>query len=84
MISTQLWHYVPDFDEIVRPDEPDFAGTGLKSASVIRTGRLAVVESGILLGAVGRIAPEPLHRIKASLSHWLMETGDSTDLTTST
>jgi len=84
MISTQLRHCVPNFDEIVRPDDPDFVESGLKTESLIRTGRLAVVETGILLGAIGRIAPERLLGIKTSLSRWLTETGGSTNVTTST
>ena len=49
MISSQTRHYVEGFDEIVSEDTPDFATSGLKTASVIRVGRLAVVEGKILL-----------------------------------
>lgn len=73
MISGQTRHYVTEFDEIVREDDADFAESGLKVASVIRVGRLAVVQSGILLGAVGHIAPERLERIKQHLADWLRE-----------
>lgn len=71
MISSQIRHCIPEFDEIVREDDPDFATSGLKVASVIRTGRLAVVQGQILLGAVGQIAPERLQRIKDHLAEWL-------------
>ena len=40
MISTQLHHYVPGFDEIARAGDADFASSGLKQESVIRVGRL--------------------------------------------
>src|SRR5437870_3058523 len=53
MISSKVRHYVPEFDEIVREEDSDSAASGLKVASVIRVGRLAVVEAGILLGAAG-------------------------------
>ena len=71
MISSQVRHYVPEFDEIVRKEDSDFATSGLKVASVIRVGRLAVVEADILLGAAGEIATNRLQRIKTRLSQWL-------------
>ena len=72
MISSQVRHYVPEFDEIIREGDPDFAASGLKVSSVIRIGRLAVIEGEILLGATGQIAPERLGRIKTRLAEWLM------------
>jgi mRNA interferase MazF len=60
MISSQLHHYVTEFDEIVREDDPDFMESGLKTPSVIRVGRLAIVEEEILVGAIGQIAPQPV------------------------
>jgi len=71
MISTQLRHAVPKFDEIVQENDSDFADSGLKVASVIRSGRVAVVQGEMLLGAVGHIAPERLQRIKRNLAEWL-------------
>jgi mRNA interferase MazF len=73
MISSQVRHYIPGFDEIVGEDDPDFAESGLKASSVIRIGRLAVVEEEILLGAMGQIAPKRLERIKRHLAEWLMK-----------
>lgn len=71
MISSQMHQYIKDFDEIMDANEPDFVNSGLKVSSIIRVGRLAVVEESILLGAVGEIDPERLKRIKKSLSDWL-------------
>jgi mRNA interferase MazF len=71
MISSQVRHYVPEFDEIIRENDPDFVESGLKVSSVIRIGRLAAVEGEILLGAIGQIAPERLLRIKGRLADWL-------------
>lgn len=76
MISSQVRHYVPEFDEIVREDDSDFATSGLRVVSVIRVGRLAVVEAEILLGAAGEIAIDRLHRIKTRLSQWLEKAPD--------
>ena len=71
MVSSQIRQYIPGFDEIVQETDADFAGSGLKVSSVFRIGRLAVVEGGILLGAIGQIAPERLRRIKNHLADWL-------------
>ena len=64
-------HAIPEFDEIVREDDVDFAASGLKMPSLIRVGRLAVVQGEILLGAIGQVEDERLRRIKAHLADWL-------------
>ena len=73
MISGQTRQYVDQFDEIVRDDDDDFAESGLKKASVIRVGRLAVIEGQLLVGAAGQIAPERLQRIKHRLAAWILQ-----------
>jgi|SRR3990172_4969659 len=73
LISSQARHFIPEFDEIVQEGDLDFAESGLKVPSVIRVGRLAVVEGEILLGAIGQIAPERLKNVKERLSKWLMQ-----------
>jgi len=49
MISSQTRPYLPEFDEIIQEGDSDFSQTGLKLESVIRVGRLAVLEGGLLL-----------------------------------
>ncbi len=71
MISSQMHQYIQDFDEIIGKNDIDFARSGLKTSSVIRVGRLAVVEERVLLGAIGEIDDERLKRLKANLSDWL-------------
>jgi mRNA interferase MazF len=72
MISSQLRHYVEGFDEIIGEDAADFAASGLKTASLIRVGRLAVVDENILIGSIGEIGPERLARIKNHLASWIL------------
>jgi len=72
MISSQIRHAISYFDEIVREDDNDFADSGLKASSLIRVGRLAVVDGEILLGAIGQIATDRLQRIKGRLAEWLL------------
>jgi len=74
MISSQLRHYVQDFDEIVHEDSEDFATSGLKASSLVRVGRLAVVDETIMMGAVGEIGPERMERIKSRLANWILST----------
>ena len=71
MISSQIRHCIPGFDEVVQETDADFDPSGLKSTSVVRIGRLAVVDGEVLLGAIGQIASERLQRIKNRLAEWL-------------
>ena len=73
MISSRLYQRITGFDEIVQEGDPDFTASGLKTPSVIRVGRLAVVEGEILLGAIGQIASKRLRRIKSNLAKWLKQ-----------
>ena len=73
MISSQTRQYISGFDEIIQESDNDFSESGLKVASVIRVGRLAVVSGEILLGAIGQISSDRLARIKSNLSNWLSE-----------
>ena len=71
MISSQVRHYVREFDEIVEEGASDFATSGLRAPSLIRVGRLAVVEGQVLRGAIGQIAAERLQRIRDRLADWI-------------
>ncbi|MDI7277882.1 MAG: type II toxin-antitoxin system PemK/MazF family toxin [Anaerolineae bacterium] len=73
MVSTQTRNCTEGFDEVVQPGDPDFAGSGLKVASVVRVGRLAVVDGETLLGAIGEIDAQRLRRVKRRLANWLMQ-----------
>ena len=71
MISSQVERAIESFDEAVRTNDLDFADSGLKTDSVIRISRLAAVERGVLVGAIGHIGSERLSRVRASLSDWI-------------
>jgi len=71
MISSQTQQYIPEIDEIIKPDDKDFKDTGLRTESVIRLCRLAVVESSFLLGKLGQIDKERLERLKKNLCQWI-------------
>lgn len=71
MISSQLHHEVPEFDEIIRDTDSDFPQTGLKYTSLIRLTRLAVVSGNILEGAIGTLSEERLSHIYSRLADWI-------------
>ncbi len=56
-VSAQLQQRVAGFDEVIKPGDSDFAGSGLKSPSLIRLGFLAVLPLRSFLGAIGSISP---------------------------
>jgi len=68
-----LHQQVPGFDEIIRDGDEDYAQSGLKSESLIRVGRLGVLNGTVFEGAVGQISAERLTRIKTRLAQWLGE-----------
>lgn len=71
MISSQLRHEIPGTDEVVYPEDGDFALTGLKVPSVIRTTRIAVVAADMLQGAIGALPPPRLDSIRATIAGWI-------------
>jgi mRNA interferase MazF len=72
MISTRLYQQQTGLDEIISIEDEDFKESGLKTQSVIRASRLAVVEKEILLGKLGQISQQRLHRIKEKITNWIM------------
>ena len=71
MISSQLSQEIPGFDEIITSDDPDFRESGLKLSSLVRIGRLAVVNKDILIGKIGQVDGLRLSRIRQKLSEWI-------------
>lgn len=71
MVSSRLSQAEQDFDEIVDGTDADFAASGLKVPSVVRIGRLAVVEGALLMGLVGSIDEARLGRIRQRLAAWI-------------
>lgn len=76
MISSQTHQRIKGFDELIEEGDDDFPRSGLKVASVIRIGRLAVIEGQMLEGAIGSISPERMQRIRKTLTEWIGEGGE--------
>ena len=72
MISSQLHQYIEGFDEIVSEESDDYESSGLKMASVIRVGRLAVMDGSAFVGSIGEVAVSRLERIRNRLATWLI------------
>jgi mRNA interferase MazF len=70
-ISTQLHQRVADFDEVITPGDKEFAASGLKAASLIRLGFLAVLPEAALLGRIGTLSTTCRQRLLANLCRHL-------------
>ncbi|MHB8766076.1 MAG: type II toxin-antitoxin system PemK/MazF family toxin [Deferrisomatales bacterium] len=73
MVSTQLRQAVEGFDEVIAEGHEDYGSCGLRTTSVVRIARLAVVQSELLVGAIGEICASRLTRIRERLTAWIRE-----------
>jgi mRNA interferase MazF len=71
MISSQLDQLIPNFDEMISPEDSDFQQSGLKLPSVIRISRLAVAGKDIFIGKLGEVNSHRLRKIKQIISRWI-------------
>ena len=72
-VSTQLHQQVKGFDEVIQLSDPDFAATGLHSASLIRLGFLAVLPRSAVVGSIGAISTERHERLLKKLGDYLVK-----------
>jgi mRNA interferase MazF len=70
-ITTQLQQAAPELDERITPAEPDYRTSGLKSASLIRLGVLAVLPRSRFKGRIGSISAARRIRLLNKLSDFL-------------
>jgi mRNA interferase MazF len=67
-VSSQWRQEIPQWDERLSLDEPDFATSGLKVASVIRLNWLAAVNPNVSAGTLGFIGEDRLLRLRQRLA----------------
>lgn len=72
MVSTQLHQQIKGLEIVISTTDRDFAATGLKTDSLIRSSRLAVVGDDIFEGRLGSLTPTKLQEIRKRLSSWLL------------
>jgi mRNA interferase MazF len=70
-ISSQVQQAVPDFDEPIAPADVDFRTSGLKTASLIRLGYLAVLPRSEFKGRIGNVSAARRRRLLTRLSEFL-------------
>jgi mRNA interferase MazF len=70
-VSTQLHQRVAGFDEAIAPGDKEFAASGLKTASLIRLGFLAMLPEPTLLGKIGSLSSARHQRLLANLCRHL-------------
>jgi len=77
MISSQLRQQIAGVDDLIVESDNDYKNSGLKTASLFRVSRIAVIESTTLLGVIGEISTTRLSSIKASLASWINSSHDT-------
>ena len=70
-ISSQLRQAIPEWDEVLVPDEARFQSTGLRVASVIRLSHLGALPQSEIAGALGELDQDTLYRLLGRLAHHL-------------
>jgi mRNA interferase MazF len=75
-ISTQIQQAVPDFDETIGPADADFRTSGLKAASLIRLGFLAVLPRSEFKGRIGSVSAVRRNRLLTRLSDFLLPSSE--------
>jgi mRNA interferase MazF len=76
-VSSKLHHECTGFDEVVRSTDPDYSQSGLKVSSLIRLGLVATLPQAVIMGRLGRISDERLHRLQSRLArHIEISTGE--------
>jgi mRNA interferase MazF len=74
MISSQTSQQIEGFDMILSSNDADFGSSGLKTDSVVRISRLAVVNGDILFGSIGSISEDRMTLIRSRLAKWIQGT----------
>jgi mRNA interferase MazF len=72
MVSSQVLQAEAGFDEIITPNDSDFSASGLKTTSVLRLSRLAVLDGALLIGSIGVIEDDRLVRVRQRLADWIV------------
>jgi mRNA interferase MazF len=70
MITSQLENQT-EIDILITDKDTDFGQSGLKTNSVIRLSRLAVINSDLFLGSIGEISEGRLLLAKENLANWI-------------
>lgn len=72
-VSTQLHQQVEGFDDLITVSDDDFSESGLRQASLIRLGFLAVLPRRSIIGSIGSVSQERHRRLLKRLGDYLVE-----------
>jgi hypothetical protein len=70
-ITTQLHAIQPNWDELIRPGDTDFPGSGLLQMSVIRLSYLHAIRPIQVVRVIGQVDPGRLARLRTRLADHL-------------
>jgi mRNA interferase MazF len=70
-ISSQLQQYLPDFDELIQANDPNFIESGLIKPSLVRLSFLAIARRTEVMGRLGSISVERHQQLLSNLSSYL-------------
>ena len=71
-VSTQLDKEVKGFDDHISLTDDDFESSGLRTASLVRLGFLAVLPSVQIIGTIGSLASARHRKLLKTLSDYLI------------
>lgn len=66
--STQIHTLIRDWDELLQSGDADFAGSGLRQASITRLSYLRSARPTEIRSVIGHIAPDRLDRLRIRLA----------------
>ena len=72
-VSSQVQQEVVGFDYVIGSGTPDFAGSGLKTNSVVRLGFLAVLPETNLVGKIGSVPGATIALLRQRLAEFLLK-----------
>lgn len=67
-LSSRLYHECQGFDEVIDVKSDDYSQSGLKVPLLIRLGMVATLPKPAILGPMGAISKERLHRLRLKLA----------------
>lgn len=73
IISTKKTMFMESIDMAIKEIDEDFVSSGLKSISIFRVLRIAVINKDIMSSRSGNISNERLIKIKATISKWILK-----------
>jgi mRNA interferase MazF len=73
LITSRISQATPNFDDLIKIDDPDFTTSGLKVRSVVRLSRLVTVEAAVISARLGRISRSRTTQIRQRLANWLLQ-----------